>query len=302
MKTEIKKQSILIVDDMPINIQVLAGTLKTAYPLKIATNGKKALEIALSEDPPDLILLDIMMPEMDGYEVIRQLKRNNRTKSIPVIFITAMAEVEDETKGLAMGAVDYIVKPFQLPIVKARIKTHLALKYKSDLLEKLASVDGLTGIPNRRMFDEVLEKEWRRAMRESGPLSLVMIDIDYFKPYNDNYGHASGDECLSRVARALHESLNRAADLICRYGGEEFAAILPGTDAEGAAAIAEKIRLNIEALNIPHCRSDAADHITISLGAATVIPSAEYSIKDLIEHADKMLYEAKDKGRNRVAA
>jgi diguanylate cyclase (GGDEF)-like protein len=294
------RQIILIVDDVPINIQVLARALKSDYDVKITTKGEKAIEIASSENPPDLILLDIMMPGMDGYEVCRRLKNNPKTLHLPVIFITAKGEVEDETAGLALGAVDYITKPFHLPIIKARVKTHLHLKRKSDMLERLASLDALTDIPNRRRFDEVLRVEWNRAKRTATPLSLILIDLDYFKSFNDNYGHAAGDECLYRVAQTLSGCLKRAGDFCARYGGEEFVVVLPNTSTEAAIAIAEDIHKHIELLNIPHARSIVSDRVTASLGAATVVPGGDITPDSLLNAADGMLYKAKKAGRTQV--
>ncbi len=294
------KQKILITDDIPANITVLGEVLREEYEIIIATNGEKALEIAASEDSPDLILLDIMMPGMDGYEVCRRLKEDEKTIGIPVIFITAKNEIDDETRGLDLGAVDYITKPFQIPIVKARVRTHLELKRKNDILENIAALDGLTGIPNRRQFDETVQREWLRCLRQGVPLSLIMMDIDFFKKYNDAYGHTAGDECLRRVALALKSSVRRAADLMARYGGEEFAAILPDTHSEGAAFVAERIRSSVESEGIPHEYSEVADHVTLSVGAATKIPQMGSTASEIIEAADKMLYEAKDGGRNSV--
>ncbi len=294
------KQKILITDDIPANITVLGEVLREEYEIIIATNGEKALEIAASEDSPDLILLDIMMPGMDGYEVCRRLKEDEKTIGIPVIFITAKNEIDDETRGLDLGAVDYITKPFQIPIVKARVRTHLELKRKNDILENIAALDGLTGIPNRRQFDETVQREWLRCLRQGVPLSLIMMDIDFFKKYNDAYGHTAGDECLRRVALALKSSVRRAADLMARYGGEEFAAILPDTHSEGAAFVAERIRSSVESEGIPHEYSEVADHVTLSVGAATKIPQMDSTASEIIEAADKMLYEAKDGGRNSV--
>ncbi len=294
-----KKSTILIVDDMPANIKVLGELLKADYKIRLATSGKKALKIACSSNAPDLILLDIIMPEMDGYEVCKRLKADNTTKSIPVIFITAMDQEKDETKGLSLGAVDYITKPFSLPIVKARIKTHIELKHHRDLLEDLSTLDGLTSIPNRRRFDEILEIEWLRALRETTPLSLIMIDIDHFKLYNDNYGHIAGDDCLRKVAACLSGTTNRPADFLARYGGEEFALILPRTDSEGAINVAELLIKKIDNLRIAHAYSKVSDQITISQGIATIIPDRQRPALFLVENADKCLYRAKEEGRNR---
>ena len=280
----------------PANIKVLGEALKTDCIVRFATNGLKAIEIAMSSSPPDLILLDIMMPDIDGYEVCRRLKANEQTRHIPIIFITALGQEKDEAKGLELGAVDYITKPFSIPIVKIRVKTHLELKRHRDLLEALSTVDGLTGIPNRRRFDDVLTEEWKRAERDVTFLSLIMIDIDFFKDFNDRYGHQQGDDCLKRVAQTLMNSVHRPADCVARYGGEEFACILPGTDIKGAIRVAEGMRHDIEALHIPHDRSLIAEHVTISLGAATILPAKLNSPETLIKEADKALYLAKESG------
>ncbi len=295
------KQTILIVDDVPMNIKILGDALRSNYTVRFATNGEKALKIAMSSSPPDLILLDIMMPGMmDGYAVCRALKADKQTQNIPIIFITAMSQEEDETKGLELGAVDYIIKPFSLPIVKVRVKTHLELKRHRDMLEHLSMLDGLTGIPNRRRFDECLEMEWKRAEREASYLSLIMIDIDHFKAFNDNYGHQAGDDCLKMVATTLVNSVKRAADCVARYGGEEFACILPVTDIQGAAQVGESMRQDIELLRIDHASSEVANHVTISLGAASIIPVRDKSRLSLLEAADQCLYQAKEEGRNQI--
>ncbi len=295
---EMRRQRILIVDDAPENIRVLAQALKGEYKITFSTDGQHALQTAMSDEPPDLILLDIMMPEMDGYEVCRRLKSDFRTKNIPVIFITAMNQEEDETKGLEIGAVDYITKPFSMAIVKARVRTHLELKRHRDMLENLSSLDGLTGIPNRRRFDEMLDTEWRHCLRENVFLSLIMMDIDYFKNFNDNQGHQAGDDCLKKVAITLASSVRRPMDFVARYGGEEFVAILPKTDADGILVVAENIRRNIESLQIPHSHSPASAYVTVSLGGAAVIPTMQMSSDILVKAADDALFQAKREGRN----
>ncbi len=298
--TEDRRQQVLIVDDNPLNIQVLAEGLSNEYVVKIATRGEKALEIVASNPLPDLILLDVMMPEMDGYAVCRQLKMDSRTKDIPVIFITAKDHMADELHGLSLGAVDYITKPFQFPIVAARVRTHMDLKRKYDLLEKLALLDGLTEIPNRHSFETLLAKEWRRCMRSRKEFSCLMVDIDYFKPYNDHYGHGAGDECLKQIANTLKDSLRRPGDFVARYGGEEFAVLLPETDCGGATITAREIRTAVKRLGIKHEYSEAADTVTVSIGAACVVPQEGESPKAFIDLADQMLYKAKLTGRDRV--
>ncbi len=301
MKSEIKKQTILIVDDQPTNVQALANLLKKDYRIQVASNGQKALEIARSQDAPDMMLLDIQMPGIDGYEVCRQLKSDPLTSKIRIIFVTGRDSVSDEEKGFKLGAVDYISKPFYPVIVRARVRTHMSLKLKTDLLEQISMLDGLTGIPNRRYFDEQFAKESGRAIREKQPLSVIMMDIDHFKGYNDNYGHGAGDECLQRVARTLAESLTRSADMIARYGGEEFVALLPGTDSAGAMEVAERLRSAVEALGMTHEHSSAAKVVTLSLGVSTLKPPSQEA-STLLKRADEALYRAKSDGRNRSVA
>ena len=289
-----------MVDDIAANIKILSAILKHEYDILVATNGSDALEIALVEQP-DVILLDVMMPDMDGYEVCSRLKADPRTHDIPVIFISAMNEVEDEARGLEVGGLDYITKPINPAIVKARVRIHLELKRQRDILQRISMIDGLTGIANRRRFDEALEREWRRCHRSDSPLSLILVDVDFFKNYNDHYGHLAGDECLKKVAAAMADQNRRAADIVARFGGEEFACLLPDTGADAAHAMAVRLGEAVAALAIPHARSDAAGHVTISLGVATLIPGEGDVASSLIDQADRGLYHAKQNGRNRVA-
>ena len=293
------KQKILVVDDVPSNILVLNEILRADYKIFFASSGQECIEIAHMEKP-DIILLDIMMPEMDGYEVCGRLKVDPVTKDIPIIFVTAMGEDVDETMGLEIGAIDYIIKPISPLILKARVKNHIKLKMYQDILKNLSLRDGLTGIANRRHFDEFLEVEWRRAMRSSYPICLIMFDIDFFKRYNDDYGHLAGDECLRRVADTTKATFKRAGDLVARYGGEEFSVILPMTDREIASVIAETMRWKVESVKIPHKSSEVSAWVTISVGAISLVPSHDLSHSYLIEEADKALYQAKHGGRNRV--
>ncbi len=296
MKTQ-GRGRLLLVDDIKANVKILQLNLKKDYDIDVAFDGESALE-QVAKNPPDLILLDIQMPGIDGYEVCRRLKHDDNTKKIPIVFITSRNEEEDETKGLELGAIDYIIKPFSMPIVKARVKNLMQMKKQQDILENLSSMDGLTGIPNRRYFDLTLHYEWQRAMRTETPLALIMIDIDFFKKYNDFYGHVSGDECLQSVSQALVSSINRSMDFIARYGGEEFAAILPDTSIQGALMIGEAMRQNVKKLRIAHKQSLTADCITISLGIANIIPQKENGQRVLIEGADKALFEAKKDSRD----
>ncbi|MCG8639771.1 MAG: diguanylate cyclase [Desulfobacterales bacterium] len=299
---ETPKPKILIIDDSVENIRILMETLKSDYNIVPARNGETAIAKALSARP-DLILLDIIMPEMDGYEVCQRLKADEQTQNIPVIFITAKTDVMDETKAFSIGAVDYITKPFIPIVVKARVKSQIDLKQKNDLLEHLVAVDGLTGLNNRRKFDEVYPLEWFRAKRNHSSLSLIMIDIDQFKEFNDCYGHAGGDDCLRLVAAELQHNVARAGDFLARYGGEEFVVLLSDTDHQGVKSVAANLKEKIKALKIPHCRSTVSDYVTISLGVATTKPSARtHTALSFLKAADKRLYKAKSGGRNQLCA
>ncbi|CAG0978873.1 Cyclic di-GMP phosphodiesterase [Burkholderiales bacterium] len=292
--------TILAVDDAPENLQVLNAVLKDHYRVKVATSGERALALATGAEPPDLILLDVMMPGMDGYEVCARLKEDPRTRDIPVLFVSARDEEEDEARGLALGAIDYIVKPIRPSIVQARVRNHLELKRSRDLLARLTTVDHLTGISNRRRYDEYLELEWRRAARDQTPIALIAIDIDHFKAYNDLYGHPKGDTCLIAVAQALAQSVSRTPDLIARCGGEEFACVLPGTDAIGASHLADEMLTRVLALEMEHARSATHEKVTVSIGVAAMIPDPEEPAQTLVALADAALYQAKAEGRNRV--
>lgn len=293
-----ERQKILVVDDNKQNLELLMDLFCNEYKIVAALNGERALKLARATPHPDLILLDIVMPDMDGYEVCKRLKEDEATKDIAVIFVTAVSEIMDETRGFEAGAVDYITKPFHPPMVKARVQMHLNLKRKQKLLEEYAYLDALTEIPNRRHFNNVLHKECNRSLRSHQGLSLIIMDIDDFKGYNDGYGHAKGDEVLRRVAQALSKGLRRAGDFLARYGGEEFAAVLPYTDEKLALETAEFLRTEVESLRIEH--KDGGRSLTISLGVATVPPNKEVSSSELLEAADKALYRAKGSGRNRV--
>jgi len=300
MNEQDNRKKILVVDDSAENIDMLVSLLKEDYRVAAAKNGHKALQMA-SNNPPDLVLLDIKMPEMDGYEVCRHLKSTESTKKIPVIFVTALSEAMDEVKAFNTGAADYITKPFQPIVVKTRIKTQLELKEKTDMLESMVALDGLTNIYNRRKFDEILDREWKRASRDSSLLSVIMMDIDNFKQFNDNYGHTNGDECLKQVAGAIKKMLHRPSDFLARYGGEEFVALLPGTDLQGAMHVAENFRQAVIDLNIVHEYSEIASYVTISSGVAAVGPQKnDQDPTILVQKADEMLYKSKQEGRNRI--
>lgn len=297
--TQPKKQQILIVDDEEVNRKLLSNMLKDTHELIMAENGEQALHIIEANPDIDLILLDVMMPEIDGFEVLECLKELERAKDIPVIFITALISFDNEEKGLRLGAVDYIYKPFRPAIVRLRIENQLHFVRQRKLLQTLVGQDGLTEIANRRRFDESLAKEWKRSQRNGLPLSLLMVDIDFFKLFNDHYGHAHGDLVLKSVAQALAQTIHRPSDLVARYGGEEFVLLLADTNEEGARIFAEKARTAIESLAIDHVHSQVASHITVSIGGATSL-NEDSTAEQLLEAADAMLYQAKAQGRNRV--
>lgn len=294
-----KKASILIVDDMVANIALLSNLLKDDYDIKIAKSGVKAIEIAKGYEKPDLILLDVVMPEMDGYEVCKILKSSPSTSDIPIIFVTGNDSDVDEEYGLNLGAVDYIKKPFNPSVAKIRVKTHINLKLKSDMLEELSMCDALTHIPNRRNFDERFEDKYKESLRDKVSFAVMMIDVDYFKLYNDNYGHGRGDDALIKVAHALKTNLKRPSDLVARYGGEEFVAILKDIDKEGVQTVAKTLLESVQALKIPHEYSSASDFVSISIGIAFCDIHDEKQKELILKDADKALYKAKSEGRNR---
>lgn len=291
------KPKILVVDDEPINVDVLGGVLSSLGEIVTAHSGRDALQIC-ETDKPDIVLLDVMMPQMDGYQVFAELKANDETRDIPVIFVTALADETDEARGIEMGAIDYLTKPVNAIIATARVRNHLELKKYRDYLTKIAFIDGLTGIANRRRFDEHFKAEWQRALRSENRMSLILMDIDQFKPFNDTYGHQAGDACLTRVGQALAASTHRPGDMVARYGGEEFVAVLPDTGPDGIIRMAETIRDRIASLKIPHETSAVSEHVTLSMGLVTWTISADKQPKSMIEVADQALYQAKESGRN----
>ena len=298
------RPKILVVDDQPVNIQLLHPVFAADCQVFMATSGEQALKLS-REHLPDLILLDVVMPGMSGHEVCRELKATEATREIPVIFITAHGEPMEEAAGLELGAVDFITKPINPVVVRARAKTHLTLKFQADTLRSMAFVDGLTGAFNRRYFDLQLAKEAARAGRSGVGLSLVLMDIDFFKRFNDHYGHQAGDDCLREVSKVLKSTLRRPSDLVARYGGEEFVAVLPDTPLQNALDIANRLEAAVRGHGLAHAKSDVAPVVTLSLGVATRAGDGGRTPIDpatLIAEADQQLYRAKNSGRGRACA
>jgi diguanylate cyclase (GGDEF)-like protein len=269
----------------------------------------------------DVILMDIVMPDASGIEAARRIKEDERLHDVPILMVTAMSDDRDLEAAFAAGAIDYITKPVKVVELLARLRSALILKRELDnrkarqqellelteklretnyILEKLSTQDALTGLANRRSFDRVMHVEWARSVREATALSAIMIDIDFFKAYNDYYGHLKGDECLRQVAHTLRSKLRRPGDLVARYGGEEFLALLPHTGRDGAYAVAHAFHDGVDLLHLEHAASPIADHVTLSLGVATVVPSSHSHEEDLIRFADHALYDAKHQGRDRI--
>lgn len=292
-----ERSLILIIDDNIDSIRLLAGMLKGQARILFATSGEAGLQIA-RQRRPQLILLDVEMPGMDGYETCRRLKTDSETASCTVIFITAHANMESEVRGLEAGALDFIAKPLNPPVVAARVRTHLKLRHDAELLAQLAQHDGLTGLFNRRYFDDQVAKEFARHRRQQQAMALAFVDIDHFKRYNDLYGHQEGDICLQAVARAIDESTRRPGEIAARYGGEEFVVILPHTTPEEAQKYGEHLCERIIQLNLPHTDSSATDKVSISVGVASLVPGESDTPHKLIAQADQALYEAKTAGRN----
>lgn len=316
MPAHIKEPSIVIVDDMPDNLRLLTGILKErGYKVRPAPSGTRALA-TIHKEPPALILLDIMMPDMEGYEVCRQLKSDEATSDIPIIFLSALNEVFDKVKAFKAGGVDFITKPFQVEEVLVRVKTHLTIRAQQEALAKknqelekkniliteqakklalLATKDHLTGLSNRRDFQAKAYREVKRFQRSQKPFAIIMIDIDHFKQVNDTHGHEFGDKVLAALGHRLEKML-RAQDIVARWGGEEFIALLPETEADGAQHVAEKIRMMIAARQ--YQLKDVSASVTATLGIAMF--DGDGSIEDCIKSADHALYAGKEKGRNRV--
>ncbi|MBC3766867.1 diguanylate cyclase [Neptunicella marina] len=286
---------ILVVDDQPINIQLINQTLSQDYNVYMATSGKQAIDFCLNNQP-DLVLMDVVMPEMDGLETCRQMKEMEELATIPVIFVTGLTEQDEEDECWEAGGIDFLTKPVNPVTLRNRVKAQLTLKFQTDWLRDLAYFDGLTGVYNRRYFDDYYLRQINHSKRCNQPLSLMMIDIDFFKQYNDNYGHLSGDDCLVMIADCLQSVFQRPSDIIARFGGEEFVAVLPDTEVEGVKLLAQKTIEKVQSLNIEHNHSPFGI-ITISIGIAHKSGN-DLDDSPLTLKADQQLYKAKANGRN----
>lgn len=296
---DLSQATILIVDDQPINIELLKGILEDDYRIMTADSGLKALQCC-QEMMPDLVILDVVMPELDGLQTCHILKADLNTSNIPIIFVTAVTEQHEENACWDAGGIDFLNKPVNPLTLHHRVKAQLTIKLQSDLLRAQAYMDGLTHIYNRRYFDDYYAKQQVHAKRSGEALCILLIDIDFFKQYNDHFGHLQGDICLKRVASILKATLCRPLDIVARYGGEEFVCILPATDIHGASVVAEKLLVAVQQLDMPH---PASEHnvLTISIGVGCYKKAIE-NADTLMQLADKNLYMAKTAGRNRYYA
>ncbi|WOC16355.1 Response regulator PleD [Pseudochrobactrum sp. MP213Fo] len=290
---------ILIVDDEISNIEIMSAALEDDYEVCFATSGEEALAVAQSV-LPDLVLLDVLMPGIDGYEVCRRLKKERLLADIPVIFTTGLNDQEAEVRGLSVGAIDYVTKPIQPVILRARVANHVELKRLRDQLAQMAVTDALTGISNRRHLEQTLERETAKLASTGEWLSVIMVDIDCFKSFNDTFGHPAGDRCLAMVAAALTRAVHLASDLAARYGGEEFVCVLPGRDLEAALEVARDIQVQVNSLNIPHPVSTVSPNVTVSLGVASACCLPDMTASQWMAHADRQLYLSKRAGRNEI--
>lgn len=305
---------LLIIDDDVIIRTILDLALKQeGHQVIQAETGEAGIALA-KRQPQDMILLDAKMPSMDGFTCCAQLKSSLQDECPPVVMITGLSDQESVDRAFAVGAIDFVTKPIHMAVLRHRVrqvlrerelvyqlaKINQQLASANEELQELARIDGLTQLANRRYFEEVLVKEWRRLARQQEPLSVIFCDVDFFKQYNDIYGHLAGDFCLKDISQLIKASTMRAADLVARYGGEEFVILLPGTDAAGAEFVAQRIHTNLSNAAIPHIGSKIATVVTLSMGITSTLPTLEYHPKQLLESADRALYTAKSKGRNQT--
>ena len=291
-------EKILIIDDSPVQANFLSSILNSEYDITVVNTAEAGLEQAKKEDF-SLILLDVIMPGIDGFQLLKMLQEEVILRHTPVILITSLNDTQHEEQGLTLGAVDYITKPFHPAIVRARVHTHIKLYRYRTQIEREATVDQLTGVPNRRRYDEVSVQRWQDAIRLKVPFTICMFDIDKFKVYNDTFGHPAGDKVIKSVAETVSAMLRRGTDFFARYGGEEFVALILGGGAANDFAHLRKVRQAVEDLHIPH-NPEVSPWVTISIGGITVLPRLESSFDTYLKMADTMLYDAKRYGRNQV--
>ena len=289
---------ILIIDDSPVQANFLSSILSSDYDITITNTAETGLEQARTGEY-SLILLDVIMPGMDGFELLKRLQDEVVSLQTPVILITSLNDIQNEERGLTLGAVDYITKPFHPAIVRARVHTHIKLYQYRTQIEREATVDQLTGVANRRRYEKVSLKRWQDAIRLGASVSICMFDIDKFKVYNDTFGHPAGDKVIKAVAETVSALLRRGTDFFARYGGEEFVALILGGSAEADFQHLQRVRQAVEALHIPH-NPEVFPYVTISIGGITVSPKAGASYDNYLKMADAMLYDAKRFGRNQV--
>lgn len=305
--------NILLVDDTRTEQHIMTVRLNDmGHDVICCSNGKEAIDLYNQYDF-DLVLMDVIMPIMDGYEAAQEI-RKHRDNWVPIIFLSGRTDPDDIAAGIEAGGDDYLTKPVDETILAAKMSAmqriaamrHRLISVSNDLekandeLQKLANADGLTGLANRRIIDKYLEKETARSIRSDHPIAVIMIDLDNFKLYNDNYGHIAGDSCLKKVSKVLKNSVRRPEDLVGRYGGEEFCVILPNTDMNGASFVAERIRSDVEGLNIPHAKNITGSVVTLSVGISSRVPGSKSTATQLLSNADKALYKAKSSGKNQV--
>lgn len=298
---------ILLVEDSPTLRYTMHSFIQRAgHETVLAASGEEALQL-IERDPVDLVIMDVEMPGLDGFETTRLIREFFGQRWVPIIFITGMNDEASYQKGIEAGGDDYMIKPVSPIILQAKLRAferivemQAELQQLNQELQALSQRDGLTGLFNRRTYEEKVASQWAISSRARSSLAILMMDVDHFKDYNDHYGHQLGDDCLKAVAQALSNTLHRPADLLARYGGEEFIALLPDTDMRGAALVAETLRAEVESLDIPHARSSAADVVTISVGVAVTEYTTGITPTDLVREADEALYIAKAHGRNYV--
>lgn len=292
------KEKILIIDDSTVQVEHLCSILGEDYQVTACLTAREGLAAA-KEGNFSLILLDVVMPDMDGFTLLRELKATVLTMHVPVILLTSLADVQYEERGLLLGAVDYVAKPFSPVIIKARVNTHIQLYLYQTKFRDQALVDELTGVANRRRYEGECIIKWQDAVRFHLPFSVCILDIDHFKQYNDTFGHPAGDRVIASVAQTAAAHFRRATDLFARYGGEEFVAIFMGNDGPSAFSFLKSIRQDIENLHIPH-NSPVSPWVTVSIGGVSLIPQAGDKYETYLKLADTMLYDAKRTGRNQV--